>query len=172
LILFSLTNFHCDRYVAPATSRHSRSKAVAARGRISTHPLKGDTKRVWQVPGSGAVAFEVVLASKSTLRSLNARNDARAFSYACRECENVALAYQFVVSDDVEPKLTDAQKAQISSIRQRVLKLEKAHVSQLVSLADELANELLAVLQQPASNQRSIAPSARVVTLDKKVSTS
>jgi hypothetical protein len=119
--------------------------------------------------GAGAVSFQIVHAQSPKTAVVNARNDAKAYSYKCVECSNLAAAYQFIVVDPSGKPLTSDERQALRDLEAE-LKALRGSGTPPADLADDieqLAGEVVEVLQGTTSNQRSSI--SRSVTVNRQV---
>jgi predicted nucleic acid-binding Zn-ribbon protein len=177
---------------SPASARNASSTHVSGAFALSAKNNKVDTQFRFKVEesrasvvtavngaygttagcincGAGAVSFQIVHAQNPNTAVVNARNEAKAYSHKCVECSNLAAAYQFVVVDPSGNPLTQHERHALRELEStlKALRDNGTPPADLAGAIDEIAGEVVAVLQGQSQNQRSTT--ARTVTLNRQV---
>lgn len=102
---------------------------------------------------SVALSYQIVTTAGQNARLVNATNISRAVNEHCPACQTFSAAYQFVVATPRRFSLSREARGELARINRQVdaLRASRLPISQIAHHADELAQQVKAVLDREAA---------------------
>ncbi|MFF3518835.1 hypothetical protein [Streptomyces sp. NPDC002573] len=103
---------------------------------------------------SVALSYQIVTTAGRNARLINATNISRSLNEHCPACQTVSAAYQFIVATPRQFTLSRQARTELNTINRQVdaLRTSRLPIDQITRQADELAQQVKAILDRDAAH--------------------